>query len=147
MQITKKNLLDYHLIPQIIEKDQEKLKHYKENPPVAIHGKVTGSNSVFPYQLRSFTVSGPDFQEQQNWKMKIRYLEVKLQSEIKFYNNLKLELDTAIASLDDMRMKLVIEYTLLGKTQEWIANKVFLERSSVSREIDRFIKWFNDKAV
>ena len=143
MKITKKNLLDYPLIPKIIEVDKKKLQKLKDNPPLAIHGKVTGSNPAFPYQLRSFTISGPDIADDRQWKQNVRYLEVKLNSEINFYNDLKLKLDTAIANLEDVRLKLIVEYTLQGYTQENISEIIFLERSVVSRELDKFIKNFN----
>ena len=143
MVITKKNLLEYPLIPKIVEEDRKKLKKLKENPPTAIHGKVVGSSADFPFQLRHFTVSGPDFADNRDWKNNVRYLEIKLPSEINFYNDLKLKLDIAIADLKDIRLKLIVEYTLRGYTQEKIAKEVFLDRSVISRELDKFIDIFN----
>jgi len=139
MTITKKNLLDYPYIPRIIEIDKEKLKKLKDNPPVAEHGKVIGSSHVFPFQLRSFTVSGPNLVDDRDWRLKVRYLEVKLSSEIRLYGFIKTEIDTRLATIGSARDKLAMEYILQGMTQEEVGDKLFLSQSAISKTVGKFI--------
>lgn len=139
MQITKRQIMDFPYLPKIIAADERKLERYKNNPPVAIHGKVMGSNSVFPYQLRSFTVSGPDFDDSKEWEQKVRYLEVKIASEKRFYEQLMVDIDTMIASIFDVRDKLVMEYIVSGKKQQQVAMLLNMDQSTVSRTIDKYV--------
>ena len=139
MKITRKNLLDYPYIPKVIEIDKKKLQKLKDNPPVAEHGKVIGSNHVFPYQLRSFTVSGPNLVDKKEWEMKVRYLEVKLSSEIRLFGFIKTEIDTRLATIGSARDKVAMEYILQGMTQEEVGDKLFLSQSAISKTIGKFV--------
>lgn len=47
--MTKDILKQYRFLSEVIRKDEEKLQHYKDNPPEAYLGKVQSSNKQFPY--------------------------------------------------------------------------------------------------
>lgn len=53
--MTKDILKQYRYLSEVIRKDEEKLQHYKDNPPEAYLGKVQSSNKQFPYQRISVT--------------------------------------------------------------------------------------------
>lgn len=140
IKLTKQNLKDYPYLYEVIQQDKKKLQQYKDNAPVATHGKVVGSNPVFPFELRSFTVSGPDFADRKDWELKVRYLEVKLSAEINLYNQITLEIDTMIANIDDVRDKLIMELLIKqGKTQEEVARMYNLDQCNISRRINKYI--------
>lgn len=140
MQFTRKQLMDYPYLDRVIEQEEKKLERYINNPPVAMHGKVSGSNHVFPYQLRSFTVSGPDIVDFKQWDAKRRYLEVKLDSDKKFHERLKMEIDEMIAGIEEPRDKMVVEYITQGMKQSKIAKLLNIDQSTVSRTIDKYVK-------
>ena len=92
MEITRKDILNYHLIEPLIERNRRKLERYKNNEPGVQVGKVYGSSSVFPYEPRGFTVdgSGPeDYQKWKQWDAKCRYLEILIKTDIERMTSLK----------------------------------------------------------
>jgi hypothetical protein len=143
MELTRKDIMNYHLLEDLIERNAKKLDRYMKNEPCAVVGKVYGSNPVFPYEQRGFTVSGSDPSDQQRWKEwneKCRYLEISIKADTDRLIELKLAVDELIAGIDDVEDKMILEYTLDGKSQQWIADKVRLDQSVVSRRLRKYLK-------
>ncbi len=143
MEITRKDILNYHLIEPLIERNRRKLERYKNNEPGVQVGKVYGSSSVFPYEPRGFTVdgSGPeDYQKWKQWDAKCRYLEILIKTDIERMTSLKQAIDEMIAKIENVEDKMIFEYVIEGKSQEWISKKVGLDQSVVSRRIKKYLK-------
>lgn len=139
--MTKKELESYRFLQKLIEKDEKKLQHYKDNPPVAMHGKVQSSNKVFPYQPISVTVSGPDITDRKAWEKKKSEVIVKLHEERVRLEQLRIVIDEFFLGIEDARDRLVFEYLYRdGMTQEEVGKELFLDRSSVSKIVDRYVK-------
>lgn len=139
--MTKELLRQYRYLGEIIRKDEEKLKYYKENPPAAYVGKVQSSNKEFPYQRTTVEVSGCEIKDRRTWKDKQYELITKLYHEREELRRLQLEIDIFLTTIYDSRDRLIFEYLYRdGMTQQEVAEKLFMERSTVSRVVDRYLK-------
>lgn len=138
--MTKEKLKQYRYLSELIRKDEEKLQYYKDNPPSAYVGKVQASNKAFPYQRTSLEVSGSDVKDRKAWKQKQYELIAKLHIERTELEQMKLEIDIFLTTIFDSRDRLVFEYLYRdGMTQQEVADKLFLDRSSVSKIVDRYV--------
>ena len=142
MKITRKDIANYKLLRVLLERDQRKLERYIANQPSAYSGKVYGSNSEFPYQPRGFTVTGcSDFEIEQlkDWEQKCREMEVKIQDDIRRLNELEMTIDTVIANAKDIEDKMILEYTKDGMSQQQIAFKLGMERSTITKRLKKYV--------
>ncbi|MCI5639534.1 MAG: helix-turn-helix domain-containing protein [Lachnospiraceae bacterium] len=138
--MTKETLKQYRFLAELIQRDEEKLQHYKDNPPEAYLGKVQSSNKQFPYQRTSVTVSGSDVKDRKYWKDKQYELIVKLHNERIELEKLQLEVDVFLTTIFNSRDRMIFEYLYRdGMTQQEVAKKMFLERSTVSKVVDRYL--------
>lgn len=138
--MTKELLNNYRYLDAIIKKDEEKLQYYKENPPSSYVGKVQSSNKEFPYQRTSVEVSGCEVKDRRAWKQKQWELIAKLHNERIELEQMKMEVDIFLTTIFDSRDRLIFEYLYRdGMTQQEVADKLFLERSTVSKVVDRYL--------
>ena len=137
--MTKELLNNYRYLDEVIKKDEAKLQYYKDNPPSAYVGKVQASNKEFPYQRTSIEVSGCDIKDRRAWKEKQYALITKLYNERAELEQMKLEIDIFLTTIFDSRDRLVFEYLYRdGMTQQEVADKLFMDRSTVSKIVDRY---------
>ena len=138
--MTKELLTNYRSLDEVIRKDEEKLQYYKDNPPSAYVGKVQASNKEFPYQRTSVEVSGSEIKDRRTWKQKQYELITKLHNERAELEQMKLEIDIFLTTIFDSRDRLIFEYLYRdGMTQQEVADKLFLDRSSVSKIVDGYV--------
>ena len=139
--MTKELLNNYRYLDEVIKKDEAKLQYYKDNPPSAYVGKVQASNKEFPYQRTSVEVSGCEIKDRRAWKQKQYELITKLHNERTELERMKLEIDIFLTTIFDSRDRLIFEYLYRdGMTQQEVADKLFLDRSSVSKIVDRYLE-------
>lgn len=139
--MTKELLRQYRYLGEVIRKDKEKLKYYKENPPEAYVGTVQCSNRQFPYQRTSVEVSGCEVKDRRQWKEKQYALIGKLHNEQAELERMKLEIDIFLTTIYDSRDRLIFEYLYRdGMTQQEVAEKLFMDRSTVSKVVDRYLE-------
>ena len=137
--MTKELLNNYRYLDEVIKKDEAKLQYYKDNPPSAYVGKVQASNKEFPYQRTSVEVSGCEIKDRRAWKQKQYELITKLHNERAELERMKLEIDIFLTTIFDSRDRLIFEYLYRdGMTQQEVADKLFLDRSTVSKIVDRY---------
>ena len=116
------------------------MQYYKDNPPTAYVGKVQASNKEFPYQRTSVEVSGCEIKDRRAWKQKQYELITKLHNERAELEQMKLEIDIFLTTIFDSRDRLIFEYLYRdGMTQQEVADKLFLDRSTVSKIVDRYV--------
>lgn len=138
--ITREYLANYPYLSEIIAKDEKKLQEYIDNPPVAEYGKVRGSNANFPYEARSFIVSGPNIADNRAWKQRISDLKTKIACERNSFHEMMVEIDEFILQIKNPRDKLIFEYLYHdGMTQQQVADLLYIERSSVSKIVERYV--------
>ena len=139
--MTKELLNNYRYLDEVIKKDEAKLQYYKDNPPSAYVGKVQASNKEFPYQRTSIEVSGCDIKDRRAWKEKQYALITKLYNERAELEQMKLEIDIFLTTIFDSLDRLVFEYLYRdGMTQQEVEDKLFLDRSTVSKIVDRYLE-------
>lgn len=139
--LTREYLANYPYLQSVIERDEKKLQKYINNPPVAEYGKVYGSNANFPYEARGFTVSGPNIADDKAWKQRISDLKIKISCEKDRLKELMVEIDELILSIENPRDKLIFEYLYHdGMTQQQVADLLYIDRSYVSKIIDKYVR-------
>lgn len=138
--MTKEKLKQYRYLGELIRKDEEKLKYYKENPSASYVGKVQSSNKSFPYQRTSVEVSGSDIKDRSAWKKKQYELIAKLHQEKDDFQQLQIEIDIFLTTIYDSRDRLIFEYIYRdGMTQQEAADKLYIDRSWISKIIDKYL--------
>lgn len=138
--MTKEILRQYRYLSEVIHKDEEKLQYYKDNPPTAYLGKVQSSNEQFPYQRTTVTVCGSEVKDRKYWKNKQYELIVKLYNERIELKKLQIEIDIFLTTIFDSRDRLIFEYLYRdGLTQQEVADKLYMDRSTVSKVVDRYL--------
>lgn len=143
MEITRKDIANYYLLGELIEKSEKKLQKYIEKRPSDFAGKVYGSNEEFPYQPVGFVVHGmtrTELEQSKAWDAECERMEQIISEDINRMNRMRSAIDELIAGVSDIQDKAILQYTKERKSQQWIANKVGLDQSVVSRRIKRYIK-------
>lgn len=143
MQITRKDIANYYLLGEMIAKSEKKLQEYIEKKPSDFAGKVYGSNEEFPYQPVGFSVHGMTKSEMENstaWDSECERMEKVISEDIDRMNRIKFAIDELIAGVSDIQDKAILQYTKERKSQQWIADKVGLDQSVVSRRLKKYIK-------
>ena len=140
IKITKELLANYENIKKVIARDEKKLRQYQENPPVVEFGKVVGSNPNFPYEQRSFTISGFNIASAAEWNEKVRELTEKIRIEKDYFARVTFAIDMLILKITNPRDKLVFEYLYRdGLTQQQVADMLYIDQSVVSRTIAKYV--------
>lgn len=143
MQITRKDISNYYLLGEMIVKSEKKLQEYIEKKPSDFAGKVYGSNEEFPYQPVGFSIHGMTKSEMENstaWDSECERMEKVISEDIDRMNRIKFAIDELIAGVSDIQDKAILQYTKERKSQQWIADKVGLDQSVVSRRLKKYIK-------
>lgn len=143
--ITKKDLEEYITLGKCIKATQKQIDYYEKKCPYAIHGKVSGSSSHFPYVERSFTVGGGGFSaggmSEGKRKQRIQNLQFKLHKQLRDYSDKRLEIEEFITDIQEPDVKLLFTYLFVdGMSQEEAGDMFEMEQSSISRKINRYIK-------
>ena len=142
MKLTRKDIANYKLLKVLLERDQRKLDRYIAKQPSTYSGKVYGSNPNFPYEPRGFTVGGctdAEIRQRNEWDQKCREMEVKIQDDIRRLNQLEMAIDTVITNAKDIEDKMILEYTKDGMSQQQIAFKLGMERSTITKRIKKYV--------
>ena len=143
MEITRKDITNYYLLGEMIEKSEKKLQEYIEKKPADFAGKVYGSNEEFPYQPVGFSVHGmtkSELEESSVWDSECERMEKMIAEDIERMNQIRFAIDELIANVSDIQDKAILQYTKERKSQQWIADKVGLDQSVVSRRLKKYIK-------
>ena len=139
--LTREYLANYVYLQEVIEKDKKKLKDVKDNPPTTEVSKVYGSSHLFPYLKKGFFVAEPNVKDSLRWKEKIRLFEFTITEEIKALEQIKFEINELIMTIKNPQHKLVFEYLYIdGMTQQQVADKLYMDRSNVSKIVDKYVK-------
>ena len=122
-------------IPKL-NKDLVKLYERLEDIPV-VSGKVSKSSDDFPYIEQHVTVEMEEPKQATEIKKQIRCKEIRLeQAEMD-----KTEIEMFIASIPDSLDRQIFELTFIdGKRQQSVGKIVGLERSSISKRIDKYLQ-------
>lgn len=134
--ISRTDLANYKLLGEAIRRSQNRLDELRQEHPDIVTDKVTGSNSESPYELRNFTIKGIS----PEWKAKQTQRIATETKELIRLKTLQWEIDELIASVSNVRHKMVLEYTIEGKGQETIAWKLGMTQANVSTILRKYTK-------
>jgi hypothetical protein len=145
--ITKKDLENFTLLDKSIESTRKQIKYYEKKSPYAIHGKVSGSSSQFPYTERTFTIAGGGYtsggMSEKKRKQRIQNLRFKLQNQLKDYEDKKLEIQEFISDIEEPDAKLLFTYLFVdGLSQGQAGEILHMEQSGISKKLSRYLKLY-----
>lgn len=134
--LDRKILSDYIDICELIRETEEEIQNLRQKE--IVHDKVTGSNPEFPYEQRSFHVSGVIEADLSGTKLK-RKLE--LLEERKFQaEKMKAKIDRWMKTIPARMQRIVRMKYFERKTWEDVADKIDKNATgeSIRKEFDRF---------
>ena len=138
----KKLLGQYRSIIEEIEELERDIKRLEKIEPKHEIDKVTGSNSEFPYQPRSFTISGYNIVEEEKRNYKISWKKNILIKRKNKCEELKIQIEEFISSIPDSRTRRVFRYRYIDGL-EWrpISRKFGKYDESFARKIhERYLE-------
>lgn len=138
-----KDLLKQYTDLQAEIKDLEKRIKKLENFKVE-HDKVTGSNSEFPYQPRSFTIEGYNIQDVDRLN-KVKSLLVDRKDKCE---DMKLEIEKFISTIPDSRTRRVFQYRYIDNLSwQAIAMRIGEYDESYPRKVihNKYLEGLEDK--
>ena len=122
-------------IPKL-NKDIAKLYERLEEIPV-VSGKVSKSSDDFPYIEQHVTVQMEEPKQATEIKKQIRCKEFRLEQAERD----KTEIEMFIASIPDSLDRQIFELTFIdGKRQQSVGKIVGLERSGISKKINKYLQ-------
>lgn len=141
MQITREFISQYIYLEAEIKRIDRRLKYYKEHPLISEHGVVKGSMGQFPYAECHFVVSAPRVLSDEERQKKIRQLVIDLEGNKRMYEDMRLEIEDFLESLDDLEIKSILKMKYVERKRDCdIAHEMGYERSTVTKKIDSFFK-------
>ena len=140
MVITREFLAQYVYLDSYIKSIRRRLKYFENHPVLAEHGLVSGSMRNFPYAQCHFVVSGPNVKSDEERKKIVSQLLVDLQGNEQLYEDMKLDIEMFIESLESIEGKAIMRLKYIDKwTDERIGTELGYDRSTISKKIDRII--------
>lgn len=135
--MTEKDLKQYKSLCKEIESLDKRIQKEQEKEVDVVAGKVKASMSEFPYtEIRvGVQMESPEQVKAQKEVIKL-YLERKEKAEKK-----KLEIEQYINEIEDSQLRLIFQYRYIDrKKQTWIARRMNMTQSNVSKLISKKIK-------
>lgn len=121
---------------------EERIIRLTQSVPRVEYGCVKGSNSEFPYEPRSFKVSGFNIVSDEKRRIKIEQLKADLQKTKDKATDMYLQIEDYIGKIEDPSIQIIFAYRYIdGMTWDKIARKMGYQDESVPRKRhDRFLK-------
>lgn len=140
MIITREFLAQYVYLDSYIKSIRRRLKYFENHPVLAEHGVVSGSMRNFPYTQCHFVVSGSNVKSDEERKKLVSQLLVDLHGNEQLYEDMKLDIEMFIESLNGIEDKAIMRLKYIDKwTDERIGAELGYDRSTISKKIDRII--------
>ena len=139
--VTKESLENYLLIPAAIRRIDRKITYYQNHPLQTTYGSVKGSMPNFPYAECHFAVGVADAKDENARNIKVQQLMIDLLRNKKKYEDMKLEIELFIESIDDLEMKEIFNMKyidLVGEVE--IAKKFGYERSTINKKCSNYLE-------
>jgi hypothetical protein len=145
--ITKKDLENFILLDKCIKSTRKQIREYEKKGPYAIHGKVSGSSSQFPYVERSFSVSGGGYtaggMSESKRRQRVQDLQYKLRNQLQDYEDKRLEIQEFISDIEEPDAKLLFTYLFVdGMSQGEAGELLHMEQSGISKKLTRYLKQY-----
>lgn len=140
MVITREFLAQYVYLDSYIKSIRRRLKYFENHPITSSHGVVSGSMKEFPYAQCHFVISGPSVKSDEERKKIVSQLMIELKGNEQLYEDMKLDIEMFIESLDSIEDKAIMRLKYIDKwTDERIGTELGYDRSTISKKIDKII--------
>jgi len=137
----KKTLEDYKRLGDQITALEDQIQKLETQAAKYEFGAVKGSNPEFPYQPMAFHVSGYNIRTDEEKRQRIENLKIRLGKKKVVAEEKRLVVQEFIAGIEDPTIQLIFTYRYIdGMTQEVVGRKLHMDKSSVSRKIDDYLK-------
>ena len=141
MVVTREFLAQYVYLDSYIKSIRRRLKYFERHPVLSEHGVVNGSMQGFPYAQCHFVVSGPNVKSDAERKKVVSQLLIDLQGNEQMYEDMKLDIEAFIESLDDIEDKVILRLKYIDNwTYEHIGEELGYDRTTISKRIDKIIE-------
>lgn len=136
----KKFLEEYIDACMLLKETEKEIQKLEQKKMPAILGKVKGSNQDFPYQECSFTISGTEFDYEDDKQLRVK--KEILEERKKKAEEVKLKVEKWMNTIP-MRMQRIVKYKFFeGLSWEETAAKINRKTTgdSVRKEFEKFMK-------
>lgn len=141
MVLTREYLATYTLLESEIKRIRRRIRYYETHPIQMVHGIVKGSRREFPYTECHFVISGASPKSDKERQRQMSQLLVDLKGNERVLEDMKLDIETFLETLppEDLEVKQILAMKYVdGMTDSEIAERMFCDRRTVSRKINRF---------
>ncbi len=137
LEMTREKLKQYRALRKEIDYLDRQIEKLREQDIQAVTGTVMSSGKDFPYIKTRVTVTMDEPEQKNAIEKRIAIKEHRMEQA----QELAEQIERYIASIPDSTDRQIFEMAFLeGKTQKEIAEQVQIERSYVSKRIDRQLK-------
>lgn len=141
MILNRKNLERYLVLKREIDRINRKIDYYAKTPIHAEHGVVKGSMGGFPYAECHFVVGAPDVKATVSRREKVQSLIIELGKKKKEYEEMQLDIDIAIESIQDAEIRQIIQRKYIENwTDAEIGKEWNYDRSTISKKLNKFLE-------
>ena len=127
--VSYKDLKDYRFIDAAISMAKKRLDDVSQKPMLS--DKVSGSNPEYPYEQRGFRVTG--INEDGLYAYQRRYDQAK--REYDRLVRIKSEIEYMLSEIKNVKDRMIIQYIIDGRSQEYVARQMRMSQSRVSERI------------
>ncbi len=133
----KETLGQYLSLKKEIKKLERDISRLKEKMVPIVSGKVRGSSREFPYIEQSFKVEMEDPVEAD----RLRKLEMVKRRRLELAQSQRLAIEEFVAGIDRSDIRMIFEMIFIeGKKQNEVAKILNMDRSSISKKINRYLQ-------
>lgn len=133
----KETLGQYLSLKKEIKKLERDISRLEEKEVPCVVGKVRGSSREFPYTERGFQVEMDDPVEAD----RLRKLKIVKRKRLELAQSQRLAIEEFVAGIDRSDVRLIFEMIFIeGKKQNEVAKILNMDRSSISKKVNRYLQ-------
>ena len=129
--MTVNDVKHYRFLDKAIRAAEKRIDAIREGD--VVFDKVTGSNPEYPYEERSFSISG---------RTSSQVAMIMAISERDRLVQIKSEIETALHTITDPMDKVIFERTMRGQSQKQIALHLKVNQGTISRRLAKLCEYF-----
>jgi len=136
----RQRLEQYGSLKMEVQILEQKIKKIYATPARIEHAFVKGSNSEFPYEPKSFHVSGYSIIADSKKRLRKKKLKEMLKKKKAECEEELLEIQEYINNISDSCTRVIFTMTFIdGLKLEQVAKKIHMDRSSVGKKITKYL--------
>ena len=132
--MTARDLRNYKNLNRVINLMKKRVVELSTN---TVRDSVRGSNPNYPYEERSFSLVGAEDSLVYDKRLK------EAEESLEYYESVKEKIEKGISLIEDPTDRLILEYTLQGKSRQLTADFLDISQSLVSLRLKKIVSIFN----